>query len=177
MSAILFGQNSIQGKVYDSQKSPIELVNVLLSDSTDTQVITYGTTQTDGSYFLKTTNEGKMYIKYSFLGYDTHSKEIIVKKGRNILADVLLTEKAFVLEEVVVRTEPPISQRQDTVKIVTKYFTDGTEKNVEDMLKKIPGLQIESDGTVKVGNKEIEKIMVEGDDFFEKGYKILSKSM
>jgi hypothetical protein len=48
---------------------------------------------------------------------------------------------------------------------------------VEDLLKRIPGLTVESDGTIKVGNQEVEKIMIEGDDFFERGYKLLTKNM
>ncbi|WP_212898661.1 carboxypeptidase-like regulatory domain-containing protein [Capnocytophaga cynodegmi] len=173
----VMGQNAIQGKVIDHKKLPLELVNVLLLDSTNTKIITYDTTQPDGSYTLKTQRKGSMYLKFSCLGFSPYVVEINVKKGANLLNDILLEEKVFDLEGVVIRSEPPVSQRKDTVRIQTKYFANGTEKNVEDILKKIPGLQVDTDGTIKVGNKEIEKIMVEGDDFFEKGYKILSKNM
>ena len=56
-------------------------------------------------------------------------------------------------------------------------FAQGNEQVVEDILKKIPGLNIDANGTIKVGNQEVEKVMIEGDDFFEKGYKILTKNM
>ncbi|WP_212906120.1 carboxypeptidase-like regulatory domain-containing protein [Capnocytophaga stomatis] len=176
-SITVMGQNIIKGKVFDYQKVPVEMANVLLSDSTNTEIIAYGITQTDGSYALKTSFEGKIHLKFSHLGYSSRTMEINIRKGENLIDDVWLEEKAFDLEGVIVRTESPVVQRKDTVRITTKYFTDGTEKNVEEMLRKIPGLQVETDGTIKVGNKEIEKIMVEGDDFFEKGYKILSKNM
>ena len=45
---------------------------------------------------------------------------------------------------------------------------------MEDLLKTIPGLNINSEGTIKIGNQEIEKLMIDGDDLFEKGYKILN---
>ena len=173
----LIGQNIISGKIYDLQKNPIELVNVLILKNYDSQVVTYGNTQQDGSYLLKTTEEGVLYIKFTLLGYASQTIQVEVKKGENTLPDIFLEEKSFELEGVIVRTEPPISQRKDTVRIATKYFTDGTEKNLEDLLHKIPGLRVEGDGTVKVGDREVEKIMVEGDDFFEKGYRMLSKSM
>src|SRR5690606_5979425 len=72
---------------------------------------------------------------------------------------------------------PPISIKKDTIIFKASAFTDGTEQTVEDLLKKIPGVYIDSDGTIKVGNQEIEKLMVDGDDLFEKGYRVLSKNM
>src|SRR5699024_7264225 len=54
---------------------------------------------------------------------------------------------------------------------------NGTEETVEDVLRKIPGLRIDEEGTIKVGNREVEKVMVEDDDFFGHGYKILTKNM
>ena len=58
-----------------------------------------------------------------------------------------------------------------------KYFLKGNEEVVEDLLKNIPGLEIDRSGAIKVDGIEIEKIMVEGDDFFKKGYRMISKSM
>ncbi|MFY7811710.1 MAG: TonB-dependent receptor, partial [Flavobacterium sp.] len=71
----------------------------------------------------------------------------------------------------------PITIKKDTVTFLTKSFAQGNEQVVEDLLKKIPGLNITDDGTIKVGNQEVEKVMIDGDDFFERGYKILTKNM
>src|SRR5690606_36921492 len=53
----------------------------------------------------------------------------------------------------------------------------GNEEVIEDLLKKIPGLNVDSEGTIKVGNQEVEKVMIDGDDMFDRGYKILTKNM
>ena len=58
-----------------------------------------------------------------------------------------------------------------------KSFLQGNEQVVEDLLRKIPGLNIDENGTVKVGNQEVEKVMIDGEDMFEKGYTILTKNM
>ena len=71
--------------------------------------------------------------------------------------------------------EPSISIKKDTISFKTKYFLKGDEVVVEDLLKSIPGLNIDAEGTIKIGNQEIEKLMIDGDDFFNKGYKIISK--
>ena len=67
--------------------------------------------------------------------------------------------------------------KKDTIRFKTKFYTKGNEQTVEQLLKTIPGLNIDAEGTIKVGNQEIEKLMIDGDDLFEKGYKILSKNM
>ncbi|WP_241148038.1 TonB-dependent receptor [Lacinutrix jangbogonensis] len=81
------------------------------------------------------------------------------------------------LDEVIIQAEKSISIKKDTINFKTKYFVNGTEKTVEDLLKRIPGINIDSEGIIKIGNQEIEKLMIDGDDLFEKGYKILSKNM
>ena len=81
------------------------------------------------------------------------------------------------LNEVILKTELPIVVKKDTIIYNVRSFLRGNEQVVEDLLKKLPGLTVENDGTIKFGNEEVEKIMVEGNDFFENGYKILSKNM
>ena len=71
----------------------------------------------------------------------------------------------------------PITIKKDTIVFDAKSFLQGNELVVEDLLKKIPGLNVLTDGTIKIGNQEVEKVMIDGDDFFEKGYKIVTKNM
>ena len=81
------------------------------------------------------------------------------------------------LQEVVVQSRRPITVKKDTIVFDAKSFLQGNEQVVEDLLKKIPGLNVLTDGTIKIGNQEVEKVMIDGDDFFEKGYKIVTKNM
>jgi hypothetical protein len=91
--------------------------------------------------------------------------------------DAVLENKSIFFNEVIVQTKKPFVIRKDTISFKTNFFTDGTEQTVEALLKKIPGLQVDNEGTIKVGDQEIEKLMIDGDDLFERGYKILSKNM
>lgn len=173
----IFGQTQLTGKVTDSINKPLEGISVILK-SDSTAIITYSYTLKDGSYSLKTNKTGNLELIVSSLGYE--KKSIPVKIGigqKNLNVNVVLKESQMSLDEVVINAERPISVKNDTIVFKTKYFTNGTEETVEDLLKKIPGLNIDSEGNIKVGNQGIEKIMVEGDDFFGKGYKILSKNM
>lgn len=132
----------------------------------------------ENGFFEIKNNSQKIHLKISALGF--YSKNIVLEiKKTDItkLIKISLKEKVTSLEEVVIRTQKSLIQKKDTIRFRTNYFTNGTEQTVEDLLKKIPGLQVDSEGIIKVGNQEIEKLMVDGDDLFEKGYKILSKNM
>jgi len=173
-----FGQITISGKVYSSDSLNIKQVSVVLTDITKSKIIDYTFTSVDGSYKIKTQNLGKFNLKFNHLGYSTKSIDFEIKAKQNQKKiDVFLEEKTMDLDEVIIQAERPFSIKKDTIKFKTKYFTDGTEQTVEQLLQKILGLQIDSEGTIKIGNQEIEKLMVDGDDLFEKGYKILSKNM
>lgn len=89
----------------------------------------------------------------------------------------LKQEKEQKIEEVIITATKPIKIKSDTIEMNAKSFMDGTERNVEDLLKKLPGVTVENDGKIKIGGKEIEKVMVENDDFFERGYSMLTKNM
>lgn len=171
-----FGQSTILGTVKDkSSKTPIQSANLRLFNDED-KLVGYTFTDEDGFFNLQNQSNIGRFLKITSLGY---SEEVIIieNEGENSALNILLTPKSFDLEEVIVETERPVRVKKDTIIFNANNFAQGNEDVVEDLLKKIPGLSIDSDGTIKVGNKEIEKVMVDGDDFFESGYKILTKNM
>ncbi|MEL4307938.1 carboxypeptidase-like regulatory domain-containing protein [Joostella sp. CR20] len=174
---VCIAQTTIRGNVKDSIES-IASASVILKDSTNTSIISYTYSDASGNFILYPKKNGTYNLVVASLGYE--SKTIPVQlsaEKKEIEIEILLKEKPLTLNEVIIETEVPIAVSKDTINYKTKFFVDGTEQSVEDLLKKIPGLQVDNNGTIKVGNKEIEKLMVEGDDLFEKGYKILSKNM
>jgi hypothetical protein len=179
LSYLSFSQTTINGKVTDNKNDPLPNVNVLLK-TTDSiaKIISYTFTNVNGIYSLQLKEIGDFNLVISALGFE--KKEIrleISKTLKSVKKDITLKEAPLNLDEVIIKAEIPIYVRKDTINFKTKFFTNGTEQTVEDLLKKIPGLNIDNEGTIKVGNQEIEKLMVDGDDLFEKGYKILSKNM
>jgi hypothetical protein len=170
-----YAQTKILGFVKDESNIPLYSVSAVLKD---TSILSYTYSDNKGNYILKTEKTGSFNLTFSSLGFE--SKTVVVEidgTKKEIKINVILKEEPFALEEVIINAEKPIIIKKDTITFKTKRFTNGTEQTVEDLLKKIPGLNINSNGTIKVGNQEIEKLMVDGDDLFEKGYKILSKNM
>lgn len=171
-----FSQTKISGFVKSNQESIIP-VSIILKDSINNSTLDYTYSSDKGKYKLYTEKKGKLTLTFSALGYKTKILKLLIKSQKEINLDIILEEQPFKLNEIIINTEKKIKVKKDTITFKTKFFTNGTEQTIEDLLKKIPGLQIDNQGTIKVGNQEIEKLMIDGDDLFGKGYKILSKNM
>jgi hypothetical protein len=167
----------VQGRVCTLNHIVLQHVSVVVTDSMN-NVIDYTFTDKNGIYKLEIEAIGKFSLSFSHIGHETNILNIQLYETKKIYnVDVTLKNKSILLNEVIIQAERPVLIKKDTISFKTKYFTDGINQTVEDLLKKIPGLQVDSEGTVKVGNQEIEKLMIDGDDFLGKGYKILSKNM
>ncbi len=170
-------QIKIYGKVNAINNKHIPFGNIVLKDIDKNIIIGYTYANINGEYILITDQYGKFIITFSALAYEEKKIAIeLTKRNRELKIDVILKNKSIKLNEIILNTEP-ITIKKDTIVFSVKAFTKGNEQVVEDLLKNIPGLNIDAAGTIKVGNQEIEKVMVDGDDFFEKGYKILTKNM
>jgi len=167
---------SIQGVVKNQEATALDNVSVIIKNS-ENKTIAYQFTKNNGSFIFENLEKQIYTLQVNTLGYEKQLITIDLTQEINKKTEVVLIEKEELLEEIIIEYTAPIREKNDTVVFNVKAFADGTENVVEDLLKKIPGVQVSENGTVKIGNQEIEKIMIEGDDFFEKGYKLLSKNM
>ena len=172
-----YSQTQIEGTIQDSLGNPIGYVNVLLQPVESSRILAYTATQQDGNYQLNVNKIGELKVVFVSLGYS--KKEIIINLNgqESIEVNAVLFEEEMLLENVNIEGERPISIKKDTIIFDADSFRRGSEVVVEDLLKNLPGVQVDGDGTIKVGDREIERLMVDGDDLFEKGYKVLSKNM
>lgn len=171
-------QGQIQGQISSEKGEPIEFVTVVLKKAIDSSFISYTRTNENGFYSIDPKANDKFLLSFSCLGFTKQEIFVdILDFKLNKSLNIILKEEILILNEVIVRAELDIKQKKDTIVFNAKAFAQGNEEVVEDLLKKIPGLTVEPDGTIKIGNQEIEKVMIDGDDFFERGYKILTKNM
>jgi len=176
ISGTCISQTTIKGKIdFDNNEQNLTST-ILLKEGENT--IEYTFSNSDNTYIINTNRIGKFTLTYSSLNYETKSIEIEIKKTtKEIEKNVTLVYKSIELNEVIISNESDVKIKNDTIIFRAKSFLQGNEQVVEDLLKKIPGLNVSSDGTIKLGNQEIEKVMIDGDDMFEKGYKLLTKNM
>lgn len=169
-------QSQISGVVADDKSEPIISASVILKDNNG-KIIAYTYSNEEGKFSLKVSKKGKFILAANSMGFEQKNIDIELD-GLDIKGVFFnLMPKIRELQEVIVTSARPITSSGDKLIFDVKSFAQGNEQVVEDLLKKIPGFNIDANGTIKVGNQEIEKVMIEGDDLFGQGYKILTKNM
>lgn len=170
-------QINISGYIIDDNTSKGVLSSIVLKDDKG-KILAYTNSKSDGFYEIYTTLNGTFTLQASSLSYEIQNKIITILNNKDkINQNFYLKSKVIELKEVLVSSRKSIVEKKDTIIFDAKSFLQGNEQVVEDLLKKIPGLNVLSDGTIKIGNQEVEKVMIDGDDFFEKGYKLVTKNM
>lgn len=172
-------QNGLSGRITAPDGQAIPFASITLrSDSAD-KILSYCFSDSAGLFLLKMPVARNCSICFAAIGYQTKKIQVAEEDHSAVRQFhlVVLQPAVQVLNEVVVNASPPVRMNQDTIVADAGSFIKGNERVLEDLLKQIPGIQVLEDGTVKVGNREIEKIMIEGDDFFEKSYRLLTRNM
>lgn len=174
----IFGQAqvAIHGKV-SAKGEPLGGVRIDLRFADDSRMLTYTFSDGQGNYRLQTTQRGKFILQFKSLGSEPLSLAIAPTQADTLIDVQMRPGGVQRLQEVIVHAKQPYRNGRDTLELAVSSFLQGDERNVEDLLRKIPGINVGSDGSIKIGKKEVEKVMVEGDDFFEKGYRLLTQNM
>lgn len=175
--SVCFSQSIVSGTVKDNL-GELGSVSIVLRDGSDNSTIAYTHSNDAGYYELETDKYGDFSLTFSSFGHESKTINLSLNESqKEYNIDVVLEEEPIKLDDIVINAEFPMTIKEDTITFKSKYYARGNEQTVEDLLKNIPGVNVDSEGAIKVGNQEIEKLMVDGDDFFEKGYKTLSKNM
>ncbi len=170
----------IKGTIKDEKGNPIPYANVYIRSEIRKAIVAYCQSDGVGGYSLKTNLTGKFWLNFSAMSYKTATSPIdlaLALSPLEIIKNAILVFEPIELNEIIVSADKSMIIKNDTIIFNAKAFAKGNERVVEDLLKNIPGLEISNDGSIKIGNREIEKVMIEGDDFFEKGYRMLTKNM
>ena len=176
--AISFYCNSQQivlsGFVTDSLQKPISDATILVKDNKNN--INYGLTNKFGKYFLSiNSNSDSIFIEVRSLGYKTYKK--ILNISKDLTHNVILFEKKEELEEIIIESKRSIIENKDTIIYNIRNFLSSEEETLEDVLKKLPGLEVSETGQINYNGKQIEKILIEGEDLASKNYTILSQNL
>ncbi|WP_100075155.1 carboxypeptidase-like regulatory domain-containing protein [Chryseobacterium camelliae] len=172
-------QTKIAGTVLSDSKQPLLRASIILTDTHD-NIIAFVFSNKDGSFSLNTDQYGSFNVQVTAAGHEKKNIPISFIKKNSVIdlnAIELSRDKIKEIKEVVITRNTPIRQKKDTTEYNVQSFSSGTERNVEELLKKLPGITVESDGKIKFRNREVERVMIENDDLFEKGYQTLTQNM
>ena len=177
ISSLSFSQSvKLEGIVSDSKNGSLEMVNVMAVNKATKAMDAYAITNDKGKYSLNLKPNTAYSLKISFLGMQ--SKEIDIETTTvGINKNVTLEESATELDGVEIIREMPVSIKGDTIVYNADSFKSGTERKLEDVLKKLPGVEVNADGEIEVEGKKVTKLMVEGKDFFDGDTKLGVKNI
>lgn len=178
ISSFGYSQTNVEGRVKNKAGLAIPFATITLIDTLTNDIIQYTSASKNGEFVINANKSGIYHLVARALGYkaDTALLNLSANK-KQFTKEFILPEDVSSLKEVIVSASKPIIIKEDTIIIDAKSFALGNEQVAEDLLKRIPGVEVTADGTIKVGNREVERVMVDGDDFFERGYKLLTKNL
>jgi hypothetical protein len=165
----------LEGMVTDNSKIGLEMANVMAVNQETKAMDGYSITNDKGKFQLSLKANTTYIIKVSYIGYASF-EENIKTTGENATKIIVLSE-GLELEGVEIVREMPVSIRGDTIVYNADSFTTGTERKLEDVLKKLPGVEVNADGEVEVEGKKIQKLMIDGKDFFDGDTKLGVKNI
>ena len=177
ISSISFAQSiQLEGLITDSKTVGLEMANVMAVNKTTKSMDSYAITNDKGKFLLTLKQNASYSLKISYLGMQNKELEIITA-NQNITKNITLEEGGIELEGVEIIREMPVSIKGDTIVYNGDSFKSGTERKLEDLLKKLPGVEVNSDGEIEVEGKKVTKLMVEGKDFFDGDTKLGVKNI
>jgi hypothetical protein len=170
-----FAQIKMQGIVKDSIGEPLELANVIAINQETNGLESYAVTNDKGKYVLSLGKNGKYKLQVSYIGLKSY-EEIVTTAEVDITKDFTLMPDNS-LDAVELTYEMPVTVKGDTIVYNADSFKNGSERKLEDVLEKLPGVEINDDGQIEVEGKAVSKLMVNGKDFFDGDTKLATKNI
>ena len=170
----------ITGKIVDSENSPLPGASLLLTALPDSTKIDLKVSDIDGDFKIPNIKEGKYALTVSMTGMDTVIKYLdITKPDESLnLGNLRLSESAILLKEAVVTgVRAAVVAKQDTIEFNADSFHTSTNSTVDQLLKKLPGVEVGSDGSITSNGKSITKILIDGKEFFADDPQMATKNL
>ena len=160
-----FAQIQLNGVIKGSDNTLLDNVNILAFPENKDVSMSYTITNETGNYTIELKKNTTYKITLSHIGYVTLHDTLVVNSN-SISKNFLLELDKNTLSEVVLNYTPPVSIKKDTTTYQVDAFTDGNERKLREILKKLPGVTVDRDGNVMSQGKKVTKVLVENKTFF-----------
>ncbi|MBL7872339.1 MAG: TonB-dependent receptor [Cyclobacteriaceae bacterium] len=179
-SFVTFAQKAmIKGQVTDTLSSSLPSSTVMILSLKDSSLVNFGVTDAKGIFEIRNVNKGEYLLKITFVGFTPYLNRIattvdpVLDLGR-IKMEPLTKE----LDGVVIMGEKnPVTVKKDTIEFNAGSFKTKTNATVEDLLKVMPGMEVETDGTVRAQGEQVQRVTVDGREFFGRDPKLATRNL
>lgn len=160
----------IIGTITDNLAQALPYTNVLARPHSEELEMAFAITDEQGRFKLTLKSDEKYTISVSYLGFESISFEIALQK--DLEKNIILQTKDNQLDEVIIIQSIPVLVKEDTIIYDTQAFVTGEERKLKQVLKKLPGVEVDKEGGVTVNGEKVTKLLVDGKTFFGGGTKL-----
>ncbi|SEV89665.1 Carboxypeptidase regulatory-like domain-containing protein [Chitinophaga sp. YR573] len=172
---------SVNGTVFDSiARQPVASATITLLQKKDSSLVSFTMTDNKGDFVLTGIAKGEYRLLITHVNYHNTSRPVIITDAAPAVHfnTIVLYDLSITLKEVVVTAEaPPVTLIGDTVQYNAGSFKTQPNASVEQLLKKMPGIQVDKDGTVKAQGQKVNRVLVDGKEFFGTDPKTATKNL
>ncbi len=171
----------LRGQVTDTLSSAMPSATVMLMNPKDSSLVNFSATDNRGFFEMKNVSKGNYQIKVTFVGFAPVTKDLAVSEGNGPIIDIgkmILKPMSAELEALVVQGEKaPVTVKRDTIEFNAGSFKTKANANVEDLLKRMPGMDVQSDGTIRAQGEQVQRVTVDGREFFGRDPKLATRNL
>jgi hypothetical protein len=170
---------NIKGRLTDDSGGGLPSATVLLLNARDSVMTSYALSNSQGFFEIRNVKQGDYLLRLSYVGFSTITLPVVTPEGNTLdMGSITLANQATMLGEVTVEQERiPIRVRNDTIEYDAQAFKPLPNEMVEDLLKRMPGMVISSDGTVEAQGETVRRVLVDGKEFFGRDPKMATQNI
>ena len=177
---IAFGQTvSVSGEILNEKGQPLSSAAAVLLNPADSTLLYFSITGNNGVFEMRNVRRGRHLLQVSLLGYQTFYKliDVPVETGENI-GQIALIPRVFGIDEVTITGERiPIRIKADTIEYDAKAYSVKPDAVAEDLIKKLPGIEVDRAGNIKALGEDVNNILVDGKEFFGNDPKVATRNL
>ena len=180
---LVFAQNpskiTIQGSVQDTLGAELPFATVMLLNPKDSALLNFSQSNDKGVFTFKNMKNVAYLLKISYVGYLPYQQFLdpSVSEVHDLKAVKIKPITKELLEVVIKTAKAPLSIRGDTIEYNASSFKVPPGSTVEDLLRRLPGIDVDADGNIKAQGKDIKKLYVDGKTFFSDDPKAATKNL
>ena len=170
---------SIKGAVSDTlNNTPLQRASVVIIRTSDSVIQCFTRTKADGSFELKVPDQGKYILQITFPSFAEYVDVINVKKNITDYGLIPMVSKEHLLQEFVLNQQvAAIKIKGDTTEYMADSFKVKDNATVEDLRKRLPGIQVDKNGQITAQGETVQKVLVDGEEFFSDDPKVVTEGL
>lgn len=181
VAQVVYAQKiTIKGQLLDSAGTEMPSATVLLLNPQDSSLVNFGVSDQAGKFELKNIQRGNYLFKVTYVGYKPLFRNVSAAPAESVVDLGVMRLEVYrnELNEVVVKAErAPVVVKKDTIEFNTEAFKTQPNANVEDLLKKLPGVDVDKDGNIDAQGQRVQRVTVDGREFFGRDPKVATRNL